>query len=234
VNKMDTSHFQEQARQDRSKLIAGIAVMAVMNPVLILIGVGTGSIALALGILAPVAVAALVCAGFLGLRLTKKMERDSYEEGMFLVMEGAPMSCTITDEKGAVLFCNDRASGMFKATKREYAQKLFGDFLPEIQPDGTRSMEMAGNHIQTAFKNGRDSFEWWHQMGPGAKRFPARLTWPPLRSTACRAYLCSLPTSARPTRSKGRKPRSRKGCRPCWMPRLWSALSMMNKAMLWM
>jgi len=118
VNKMDTSHFQEQARQDRNKLIADIAVMTVMNPVLILIGVGTGSMALALGVLVPVAVAALVCAGFLGLRLTKKMERDSYEEGMYLVMEGTPMSCTITDEKGAVLFCNGRATDMFKVSKR--------------------------------------------------------------------------------------------------------------------
>jgi len=172
MNKMDTTHFQEQARQDRSKLVSGIVVMTIVNITLLLIGVGVGSIAVALGIITPIMIAMFVCTGFLGLRLTKKMERDSYEEGMHLVMEGAPMSCTITDEKGAVLFCNDRAANLFKATKREYAQKLFGDFLPEVQPDGTKSMEMAGKHIQTAFKNGTDSFEWWHQMGPGGEKIP--------------------------------------------------------------
>ena len=84
MNKMDTSHFQEQARQDRNKLIAGIAVMTVMNPVLILIGVGMGSMALSLGVLVPVAVAALVCAGFLGLRLTKKWSATATRRGCIL------------------------------------------------------------------------------------------------------------------------------------------------------
>ena len=172
MNKMDTADFQALARQDRNKLLTGIVVMAALNFTLLLVGLGVGSWAVALGLLAPAMVGLFALAGYLGLRLAKKMERDSYEEGMHLVMEGAPMSCTITDEKGAVLFCNDRAAGMFKTNKREYAQKLFGDFLPEVQPDGTRSMEMAGKHIHTAFRNGRDSFEWWHQMGPGGEQIP--------------------------------------------------------------
>jgi len=135
-----------------------------------------GSAAIALGVLAPLAAAAFAAAGFLGLRLAGKMERDSYEEGMHLVMEGAPMNCTITDDKGAVLYCNDRAASMFGASKSEYARELFGDFLPEIQPDGTPSMEMAGRHIQTAFKNGTDSFDWWHQMGRGKEQFPCTVS----------------------------------------------------------
>jgi len=172
MNKMDTSHFQEQARQDRSKLTAGIVVLAILSLALLVVGVGAGSMAIALGVLAPLTVAAFAFAGFFGLRLAKKMERDSYEEGMYLVMEGVPMSCTITDEKGTVLHCNDRAASLFKTSKREYAQKLFGDFVPEFQPGGARSMEMAGEHMQAAFRNGTDSFEWWHQMGPGGEQIP--------------------------------------------------------------
>jgi len=172
MNKMDTSHFQETARRDRNKLVAGVVVMAVASVALILAAALLGSAAIALGVLAPVAAAAFAVAGYLGLRLAGKMERDSYEEGMHLVMEGSPMNCTITDDKGAVLYCNDRAASMFNASKSEYARELFRDFLPEIQPDGTPSMEMAGRHIQTAFRNGTDSFDWWHQMGPGKEQFP--------------------------------------------------------------
>ena len=172
MNKMDNSHFQEQARMDRNKLIAGIVVAAILSLVFLAVGTMAPNAGIALGVFAPATIAVFAVGGALALRLVKKMERDSYEEGMHLVMEGAPLSCTVTDEKGTVLFCNDRAAGMFKATKREYAQKLFSDFLPEIQPNGTRSMEMAGKQIQTALKNGRDSFEWWHQMGPGGEQIP--------------------------------------------------------------
>jgi len=96
---------------------------------------------------------------------------------MYLVMEGAPMNCTVTDEKGQVLHCNDRSLEIFKAgSKPEYAEKLFGDFLLETQPDGSRSLEKAGKHIQAAFKNGVESFEWWHQMGVGKEQFPCSVT----------------------------------------------------------
>jgi len=177
MNKMDSLHFQEQARQDRSKLIAGIVVMTILSVTLLVVGSALGNIPIAMGVLTPFMIAAFAVAGILVLRLTKKMERDSYEEGMYLVMEGAPMNCTITNEKGQVLHCNDRSLEMFKAgSKREYAEKLFGDFLPETQPDGSRSLEKAGKHIQAAFKNGVESFEWWHQMGVGKEQFPCSVT----------------------------------------------------------
>ena len=86
MSKMDTSRFKEMAGQDRGKLIAGVAVMAVLSPALILIGVSVGSMALAMCALAPCAAAALACAGFLGLRVVKKMERDNFDEGMHVVM----------------------------------------------------------------------------------------------------------------------------------------------------
>ena len=55
MNKMDTSHFQEMARRDRDKLIAGIVVMAVASVALILAAALAGSVAIVLGVLAPVA-----------------------------------------------------------------------------------------------------------------------------------------------------------------------------------
>jgi len=177
MNKMDSLHFQVQARQDMNKLIMGITAIAVISMIFLIVGTGVRSMGVTIGILVPLLIGIFVCGGKLGLRLIKKMERGSYEEGMHLVMEGVPMNCTITDERGSVLFCNDRAMEMFKVTnKREYFEKLFGDFLPEFQPDGTRSMDVAGQYIQTAFKNGTASFEWWHQMGPGMEQFPCAVT----------------------------------------------------------
>jgi len=177
VNKMDNSHFQEQARQDRGKLVIGIVVMTLTSLLLLVVGTGVGNMWVTMGILAPLTIAVFAGSGTLFLRLAKKMERDSFEEGMYLVMEGVPLNCTITDEKGTVLHCNDRSLELFKVdSKREYFEKLFGDFLPEFQPNGMRSMEMAGKHIQTAFKNGTDKFEWWHQLGPGKEQIPCAVS----------------------------------------------------------
>jgi len=177
MEKMDSARFQEQSRQDRKKLIAGIAVVAILSLALSLVGTDLRNMTPAGIIRLPLMIIVFISAAFLALHLTKKMERDSYEEGMHLVMEGAPMNCTLIDEKGTVLYCNDHSVGMFNAgSKREYAEKLFGDFLPEFQPDGARSMDEAGKHMQAAFENGTESFEWWHQLGPGKEQFPCAIT----------------------------------------------------------
>jgi len=175
MNKMDSSHFQEMARQDRNKLIASIAAIAVSAPVIFIIGLNMQNMALAKAIFIPIMLAIVGFVGFIVLRLTVKMERDCFQEGMYLVMEGAPLNCTIIDEKGAALHCNEHALKLFDvASVEEYAAKLFTEFLPEIQPDGSRSLEMAGEHIKTAYKRGIDSFRWYHKKGK--EMIPAEVT----------------------------------------------------------
>ena len=155
MRKMDSSHFQELARQDRNKLITSVAVITVSIPVILVIGLTMQNAVTAKVILIPAALVMGVCVGLFVLRLTKKMEQDSFQEGMYLVMEGAPLNCTIIDEKGTALHCNAHALKLFDvASIEEYAAKLFTEFLPEIQPDGSRSLEMAGQHIKTAYERG--------------------------------------------------------------------------------
>jgi len=175
MNKMDNSRFQEIARQDRNKLIASIVAIAVSGPVIFIIGLNMQNVALAKAIFIPLMLAIAGFVGFLVLRLASKMERDSFQEGMYLVMEGAPLTCTIIDEKGAALHCNEHALRLFDVTSvKEYAAKLFTEFLPEIQPDGSRSLEMAGQHIKTAYERGIDSFRWYHIKGK--EMIPAEIT----------------------------------------------------------
>ena len=163
MSSIDSTQFQERGQKDRQKLMACIAIMAIVSVILLAISYrGIPYI-----VLGPIMLLINVAGGIVAMRIAKKHGMDGFEEGMHLVMEGVPLNCTITDEKGAVLFCNDRATKLFNATKEQYFEQLFKDFLPEIQPDGTRSMEKAGRHIQAAFKNGTESFEWWHQTGPG-------------------------------------------------------------------
>jgi len=181
MNSMDSFHFQEMARQDRNRLKAGIFTLAVLTLVTLFagisVGINTQSMAFAMGIFAPVALAVVACVGFFVLRLTSKMERDSFQEGMYLVMEGVPLNCTIIDEKGAALHCNDHAMKLFDVNSREeYCAKLFTEFLAEYQPDGMRSLEKAGQHIKTAYEKGIDSFQWWHQKGRGGEQIPCEVT----------------------------------------------------------
>jgi len=180
-NNMDSSHFQEMARQDRNRLITSVGIIGALSLAILFIGVNFGiatqNLMLAMSIFAPVILVSMVCLGFFLVRLVRKMERDSFQEGMYLVMEGVPLNCTIIDEKGVALHCNDHAMKLFDvANKTEYCAKLFTDFLPEIQPDGERSLETAGQHIKTAYENGIDSFRWWHQKGVGGERLPCEIT----------------------------------------------------------
>jgi len=124
------------------------------------------NLALAKGVFMPAMLATVCCIGFFILHLTRKMERDSFQEWMYLVMEGAPLNCTIIDEKGAALHCNEHAFKLFDVVSiEEYSAKLFTELLPEIQPDGSRSLEMAGQHIQKAYERGIDSFRCCHKKG---------------------------------------------------------------------
>jgi len=175
MNKMDNSHFQKMARQDRNKLIASIAIIAVSIPAIFVIGLNMENMTLAKSVLIPVMLAIIGFAGFLILRLTAKMERDSFQEGMYLVMEGSPLNCTIIDEKGSALHCNEHSLQLFDVSGiEEYAAKLFTEFLPEIQPDGRRSLEMAGEHIKKAYEKGIENFRWWHQKGE--EKIPCEVT----------------------------------------------------------
>ena len=170
--KIDSSQFQEKGRKDRIKLMACVAMMALVSVILLAISYrGIPYI-----VLGPIMIAINAAGGYLALRIAKKHGMDGFDEGLNLALEGVPIDCTIVDEKGTVLHCNDRAPRLFNVSKHEYAKNLFGDFMPEFQPDGSRSLEKAGRHIQAAFRSGTEEFDWLYQMGPGKEKIPCAIT----------------------------------------------------------
>ena len=172
MSNTEKSRFEVQANQDRRKLVASVIVMAVLTIVFII----TSYTGISMFVLLPISVVVFAVGVFFAMRQAKKLEMAGFEGGMNLALEGVPMDCSILNEKGAVIHCNDGAAALFNASKRQYAEQLFGDFTPETQPDGTNSQEKAGRHMQAAFLNGKESFEWQHQMGPDKEKFPCAIT----------------------------------------------------------
>ena len=171
------SNTQDQARQDRNRLIAGIVVAAVLGMAISLIGTDVQSMAQAIALRFPLMAALFAGAGFLALRLARKMEKDRFEEGMRTVLEGTPMVCTMMDAKGNVVYCNDEAPRLVGLrTKQEYFEKLFTDLMLEFQPDGRRTAEVVGQNMKTAFEKGTASLEYWQGLAQKGKMIPCAVT----------------------------------------------------------
>jgi len=172
MSKTGNSRFEEKANQDRRKLVASVIGMAVLTVAFIAISY----MGISMFVLLPISIVVFAVGVFFTSSLAKNLEMAGFEGGMNLALESVPMDCSILDEKGTVLHCNDSAAALFNASKREYAEQLFGNFTPETQPDGSKSQEKAGRHMQAAFKNGKEAFEWQHQMGPGKEAVPCGIT----------------------------------------------------------
>ena len=171
---MDTNqitNMHERAMQDRNKLVMTVVGMAVLT----IISITISYMGVSVFILLPIAVIVFAFGVAVSLRMAKKLEITGFEEGMELALEGVPIDCTIVDEKGTVLHCNDRAAKLFNVSKAVYTKQLFGEFMPEFQPDGSRSLETAGRYIQKAFETGSESFEWQYQLGAGGEKIPCSI-----------------------------------------------------------
>ena len=171
MSSIENIEFQEKGKKDRQKIASCIAGIAIVSVILLAISYrGIPYI-----VLGPIMLGMNAFGGFLALRIAKKHGMDGFEEGLKLSLEGVPMDCTIVDEKGTVLHCNDRAAKLFNVPKKTYFENLFGSFMPEFQPDGSRSLEKAGKHIETAFRNGTEEFDWQYQLGPGKEKIPCKI-----------------------------------------------------------
>jgi diguanylate cyclase (GGDEF)-like protein/PAS domain S-box-containing protein len=72
--------------------------------------------------------------------------------------------------------CNDAALNTFGCkTQEEFLSKHPGDYSPPTQPGGEDSINLANEHIVTAFKDGKVQFEWVHKRLDGTE-FPADVT----------------------------------------------------------
>jgi len=168
--------LKTKARNNRIKLISGAGVMLVLKLIFIyLIVDANDSAAMIMVILIPGIIVMFVCAVLLVLRLVKKMEHDSFGEGMHLVMESVPMASALLDKDLKLVYCNEEAPKMYDfESRQEYYDNFFAT-MPEFQPDGTRTQDGITAHVEKAFQNGKEVFDWWNKT-PKGHLVPIRVT----------------------------------------------------------
>jgi len=169
MEKMDSvERLQQQSKQDRTRLIAGVSALGVL--VLILQVVGVAPV-----FAVPLIIALFAGAGYLVMRLAAKMEKDSFDEGMRTIVDITPMVCTLYDKNNTIKYCNDKAPELFGFRDRQEYSNKYSSTFPDLQPDGTSSEDMATKSISQVMRDGSGTFEWWQKSATG-ELIPLRLT----------------------------------------------------------
>ncbi|MCL1854239.1 MAG: response regulator [Clostridia bacterium] len=97
------------------------------------------------------------------------------EERMHSMIDATPYGTHIWDKNLKIVDCNQATIKLFQLSdKREYLER-FDEFMPEFQPDGSPSKEMAIYHIQKAFEEGYRRVEWTHRTLNG-ELIPSEMT----------------------------------------------------------
>ena len=159
-NTMDSvTRFHKLSRQDKSRQITVVIIMAVLNLVIFIVGLTMQNMAFAMTVFVPVLIVASVCLSLLIVRLTTEYGKKSFNEGLRLVIDSTPMVSSLIDKNGDLLYCNDEAHKLFSLQdKQEYMNNWY-NIMPELQPDGTPSQERLDNVIKAAFRNGKERIE---------------------------------------------------------------------------
>jgi len=168
--------FQAEAAKDRIRLIFGACVMTALVLVLVFVaGNIAESRAATMAVIAPVMIALFALAVFFVLRLIKKMEHDSFGEGMHLVMESVPMVSSLLTKDLKLVYCNRETPKMYGFKNRQEYHDKFLSLIPKLQPDGSDSMDEIDKHIRKAFHDGKTTFDWWSMVANG-ETVPIKVT----------------------------------------------------------
>lgn len=96
------------------------------------------------------------------------------------IFESSNDAIMLLDKKG-FFDCNESTLRIFGCSCRdEFLGKHPSEWSPTTQPDGSDSRESAEEKIATAFRKGRNFFEWMHWRANG-KEFPAEVLLTPMQ-----------------------------------------------------
>ncbi|MDR0465886.1 MAG: response regulator, partial [Deltaproteobacteria bacterium] len=84
-----------------------------------------------------------------------------------LMFSSMPLCCWMLYEDFTIIDCNQETINLFKLKGKLDSIGVFQSLLPEVQPNGNNSMEMAHEMVSKAFINGYGRFEWLHQTMDG-------------------------------------------------------------------
>jgi len=158
-----------------NRLIIGIVAAAVLSMAISLIGTDVQNMTLVMTVRLPLMAAMFAGAGFLALRLMKKAEHDSFDEGMHIVMESVPMVCSLYDMNNTIKYCNDKAHKLFGFKDREEYARNYASSFPDVQPDGTRTGELEAKTFHEVKTAGNATVELYQKASNG-ELIPLHLT----------------------------------------------------------
>jgi signal transduction histidine kinase/CheY-like chemotaxis protein len=98
---------------------------------------------------------------------TTDVRNAEADESARLMLDAIPMACSIWDEEGNMLDCNEEALRMFGLSDKSDYLKYFYDLSPPFQPDGMPSREKAESMDEMALDTGYLRFEWMHRTLKG-------------------------------------------------------------------
>ena len=108
----------------------------------------------------------------------KAIKADEWkdDERIKIMLDSTPMICILHDEHNNVIDCNKEALNIFGVPDKADFANRFGQFIPELQSDGSRSLDKAAGIIRKLFEEGAvDSFEWMFTTANG-EPLPAEVT----------------------------------------------------------
>ncbi|MCL2638709.1 MAG: PAS domain S-box protein [Oscillospiraceae bacterium] len=94
-------------------------------------------------------------------------DKNKAEENMQLFLEVTPISCFLWNKDFQVIRCNQAALKLFGTASVDDFSDSMKDFSPELQPDGTNSLEDEFRKIRRAFNGEYQRFEWMHKTASG-------------------------------------------------------------------
>jgi PAS domain S-box-containing protein len=111
------------------------------------------------------------------LRNLKKMEKALLDAGQTQALINAvPLSCTLLSKDADVLTCNESAIKFFKLSKKDDIQRMFVDLVPEYQPNGDSSKEIAAKALKEAYNVGHVFIPEWIHRSLDGEPLPCEVT----------------------------------------------------------
>ena len=90
----------------------------------------------------------------------RNLEADEYTR---IMLDATPLACSLWDEKGNLLDCNQEALRMFGIPDKSDYAKYKNNLSPVFQSDGTRSDITLESNERKAFDTGYIQFGWMHK-----------------------------------------------------------------------
>ncbi|MDR3254379.1 MAG: response regulator [Synergistaceae bacterium] len=93
---------------------------------------------------------------------TTDVRKAESEESARVMLDATPLACSLWNENGDLMDCNNEALRMYGLSGKSDYLKYLDALSPKFQPDGRLSLEKAEQFERAAIETGFQQFEWMH------------------------------------------------------------------------